>query len=181
MKVVVHKGLISTKLIDSWDTHASTIQPVEGKISVGNVLDTDTRNCEVRWITFAGQSNLYKSIATEILPIVDAESLTFRTETYRALEIQHTTYNKDGHYIRHSDIDLKTTGNNSVQRKISMVVQLSDPTDYEGGNLIIEDQVASREKGTIILFPPYMVHGVTKVLSGIRKSLAIWVYGPAWR
>ena len=71
-------------------------------------------------------------------------------------------------------------------RKLSFVVQLSDPDDYEGGNLQLMDEgdktyFAPREKGTIIIFDSRTKHRVTKVKKGIRKSIVGWVSGPRWR
>ena len=67
-------------------------------------------------------------------------------------------------------------------RKISIVVQLSDPLEYEGGELQISDggtnRVCEKTKGTIIIFPSYLLHRVTPVTKGTRRSLVLWVTGP---
>ena len=79
------------------------------------------------------------------------------------------------HHSWHQDIgpdELST-------RKISITVQLSDNSEYEGGDLKfwlggknLEDNslFAQRGKGTVILFPSYLYHAVTPVTKGIRKS-----------
>jgi PKHD-type hydroxylase len=66
-------------------------------------------------------------------------------------------------------------------RKISLVVQMSDPEDYEGGSLelntggpIVEP---TKTKGSVIIFPSYLLHRVTPVTSGLRKSLVLWAGG----
>ena len=73
-------------------------------------------------------------------------------------------------------------------RKLSFTIQLSDPDDYEGGNVILLDEggstkkfVAPRKKGTIILFDSRTPHCVNKVKKGVRKSIVGWVVGPRWR
>ena len=71
-------------------------------------------------------------------------------------------------------------------RKLSFVLQLSDPNDYEGGNLQLLNEagktyIAPRKRGTIILFDSRTQHRVIKVRSGVRKSLVGWTVGPRWK
>lgn len=94
-------------------------------------------------------------------------------------------YSVGGHYIFHHDIDWKKP---TTQRKLSVVVQLTDPEEYEGGELEFEEvnhdektKQLIRQKGTVIVFPSYMRHRVTPVTKGERKSLVTWIEGPAWR
>ncbi|WP_299006958.1 hypothetical protein [uncultured Tenacibaculum sp.] len=37
-----------------------------------------------------------------------------------------------------------------------------------------------REKGTIIVFPSFMMHCVTPITKGVRKSIVGWVAGPPY-
>ena len=70
-------------------------------------------------------------------------------------------------------------------------MQLSDPSDYEGGDLMIARPYANKwveetaqsvkERGTIIVFPSFYTHKVTPVTKGVRRSLVAWVEGPPWR
>lgn len=71
-------------------------------------------------------------------------------------------------------------------RKLSGTVQLSDPTEYEGGNLILcpegpEPQYANKAKGGVILFRSHILHEVTPVTKGTRYSLVAWVNGTMLR
>ena len=71
-------------------------------------------------------------------------------------------------------------------RKLSFTLQLSDPDEYEGGNVqLIDDSgksyIAPRQRGTIILFDSRTQHRVIKVKKGVRKSIVGWVLGPRWR
>ena len=71
-------------------------------------------------------------------------------------------------------------------RKLSFSLQLSDPDDYEGGNVQLLDDnnkiyVAPRQRGSIILFDSRTKHRVLKVTKGVRKSIVGWVVGPRWK
>lgn len=56
-------------------------------------------------------------------------------------------------------------------RKFNLIVQLSDSTEYEGGDLHVIKHHATREIGSAIFFPAHYPHYVTKVTSGTRYSL----------
>ena len=108
-------------------------------------------------------------------------------------------HSKDqGHYDWHRDFywHLKTA--ELHQRKLTVIIQLSDPSDYDGGDFEIQlddkysaesggDEWAKLEKhwprarGTIIVFPSWMKHRVTPVTRGLRLSLTSWATGPKFR
>lgn len=96
--------------------------------------------------------------------------------------IQYTEYREGGgHYDYHLDIG---AGSASL-RKLSLVVQLSDPADYEGGTFEIlrgtNPEPLPKNKGAVLVFPSYLMHRVTPVTKGLRKSLVIWVGGSHYR
>lgn len=85
-----------------------------------------------------------------------------------------------GHYDWHVDAGPGT----SSTRKISLTIQLTDPDKYTGCDLEVIDHggqiKATREQGSINLFPSYMPHRVTPIETGVRFALVIWIHGP-WR
>jgi PKHD-type hydroxylase len=119
--------------------------------------------------------------------------------------MQYTKYEKGEFYGWHNDAGLATqykpvsVGNRveglaqdylnekiEMVRKLSFVLQLSAPEDYEGGNLQLLDEsgksyIAPRKRGTVILFDSRTQHRVLKVRSGVRKSLVGWTVGPRWK
>ncbi len=86
-----------------------------------------------------------------------------------------------GHYDWHIDLGSQRF----ARRKISVVIQLSDPDDYDGGDLELQfaqaPQKIPRGKGFACLFPSYTIHRVTPVTRGVRRSLVIWVSGEPFR
>lgn len=106
-------------------------------------------------------------------------------------DMQFTTYTSEdqGFYDWHMDsmgdsVD-KHGVDKSLPRKFSVSLQLSDPSEYEGGDLLIRTgkgfDTAPKAKGTVVAFPSFILHKVTPVTSGIRKSLVVWVTGPAFK
>jgi PKHD-type hydroxylase len=90
-----------------------------------------------------------------------------------------------GEYKKHHDV-FWMNNDPKYHRKISAVVQLTDPSTYEGGNFeVFADQKPNAEElrtqGTAIFIPSFLNHQATQVTSGVRYSLACWFDGPKWR
>jgi|TARA_A100000172_G_C2987023_1_gene91445 PKHD-type hydroxylase len=95
--------------------------------------------------------------------------------------LQFTNYKAPSDkYGKHVDRAL-----NILVRKLSLSIQLTDPKDYEGGELILyEDENGlemSKEQGTLILFPSFIMHEVKPVTKGERNSLVSWVTGKQFK
>ncbi|MGB0935101.1 MAG: 2OG-Fe(II) oxygenase [Alphaproteobacteria bacterium] len=94
--------------------------------------------------------------------------------------IQYTEYHSDqqGYYDWH--IDTVWTDERPSHRKLSVSIQLSDSSDYEGGQLEFERKPEKdiRKRGTAVIFPSFVRHRVTPVTAGKRHSLVAWFEGP---
>lgn len=67
-------------------------------------------------------------------------------------------------------------------RKLSLTLQLSNPADYKGGELIIYncnsgDYTCPKSQGSIVVFDSRWVHEVLPVKSGTRYSMVKWIHG----
>jgi PKHD-type hydroxylase len=97
--------------------------------------------------------------------------------------IQIGKYKKHGHYNWH--LDCRAPNENNVQRKISISIQLNDPSEYKGGKLefkcIPDDQQPKMQQGSIVVFPSFVEHRVTPITSGIRYSAVSWMNGQAFK
>jgi PKHD-type hydroxylase len=110
-------------------------------------------------------------------------SIFYRFDLYGFMEdMQYTVYASGGdHYDWHIDAGSRTT----CPRKLSLSLQLSDPSEYEGGKLEFMNgkdvKVADRDRGLVVAFPAYRLHRVTPVTKGLRKSIVVWTTGPQFR
>jgi PKHD-type hydroxylase len=97
-------------------------------------------------------------------------------------DFQYTIYhdNEGGHYDWHMDLNP-----GPMPRKLSLSLQLTDPSEYEGCDLQFfgsrQLEVAPRLRGAVIVFPSYTLHRVTPITRGTRKSLVVWANGPRFR
>ena len=147
-----------------------------GQDDSGKVTDT-VRKSTVRWMKNAPQW-IYERLM-ECVNEANETMWQFNLNAARE-DIQYTEYHPvGGHYDWHMDCGHGI----QKQRKISITVQLND--DYEGGGLEIHrgqnPQQALKKKGTVVVFPSYMLHRVTPVTKGVRNSLVLWIGGDHYR
>ena len=170
----------------------------------GNAINKDKRNSYNAWIPtthwvggflwhYVQRANRENFLYD--LRCIDAESMQYT----RYAEGQYYHWHNDSglasHYKPISNGDRKETDkqqqdfmneNTELVRKLSFTLQLSDPDDYEGGNVQLLDEtgksyIAPRQRGCIILFDSRTQHRVLKVTKGTRKSIVGWVVGPRWK
>jgi hypothetical protein len=65
-----------------------------------------------------------------------------------------------------------------IDRKLTLVVQLSDDCDYKSGDLYVEGNIMTRKKGSVIIFPSAYKHKVSNLGFGERWVLISWGWGP---
>ena len=169
---------------------------------IGNSVDLQIRNSGNTWIEtshwIGGWLWYYVSKMNRenfLYDIVDIDGGT----------LQYTHYNEGQFYKWHQDADLDSyhkpqinhsSFDNRAQeeviqageyiRKLSFTLQLSDPTDYRGGEVEFLDNASKRflapkQRGTMIVFDSRVRHRVRKIKSGTRKSIVGWVVGPRWK
>lgn len=155
--------------------------PKEGAVLSGNRLDKEYRDSIVSWIPVNNQTRwIYQTLTS---CIIDVNQSFFELDLTKIEKLQFTSYyaNKDGNgfYDKHVDSCFGFLPDN---RKLSFVLQLSDPNDYEGGELRLyngRDPISvKKEKGLITFFHSFVLHECTPVTSGNRHTLVGWVHGP---
>jgi PKHD-type hydroxylase len=117
-------------------------------------------------------------------------------------QAQFTKYGLNEHYGWHCDSYSEPyqdvpQGMIGKIRKLSVTVSLTDPENYEGGDLEFDfrnnhdydftktdnKEICKKAKvrGSIIVFPSFVWHRVTPVTSGTRYSMVMWNLGAPWR
>jgi len=185
--------------------------PATGKPSLE--ASKGIRNSGVAWID---GSNWVAGFIWYYIMKANHENFRYDIEGIDSNELQYTEYQKGEYYDWHIDDDINrclindrllTSSDNHGEnlailageyvRKLSFTIQLSDPEDYEGGELefkvnnygsnkrgdfnLEESFFAPNRKGTMIIFDSRTEHRVNVVKSGVRKSLVGWIVGPRWK
>ena len=109
----------------------------------------------------------------------------FRLDLTGYDSMQFTEYNgKDSHYDWHVDSSYgNLTLNNFGVRKLSLSILVSD--EFSGGEFKIDELARDKtgalplDKGDAVLFPSTIPHKVCPIQTGCRRSIVIWVSGPA--
>lgn len=170
---------------------ALTLPVQEAKIGYGGqeiVSNLEYRRSKLRWIPrFDGR--FFGLFGNMQLLFQEGNRNAFGFDLSMFHEIQFTEYHAtdQGKYDWHHDTIW--TGHTLQRRKLSMVIQLSNSEDYEGGNFEmyrddcdqVPDAQAIRQRGTVIMIPSFLRHRVTPVTKGLRYSLVSWHEGPCFR
>ena len=176
---------------------------------IGRHKDKNKRNSENAWIN---TNHWIAGFLWHYVNKANRENFLYDLTNIDGENLQYTKYSEGQYYNWHNDAGISNyykpqyvanSGNSDedsdnlqvtdflktsceLVRKLSFTLQLSDPDEYEGGNVqLIDDSrksnIAPRQRGTIILFDSRTQHRVIKVKKGVRKSIVGWVLGPRWR
>ena len=139
------------------------------------------RKSDIKWLPFDSK---WEWVIDRIMnQVIEANDAIWNFDLKSIIDnIQYTEYDgKGGHYDWHMDIGPGPISH----RKVSIVVQLSDPSEYVGGDLELKpgctDLVIPRGKGNVVIFPSFLLHRVVPLVSGNRKSLVLWVGGDHYK
>lgn len=163
-----------------WIDNLKELYPYETATVIGGDDVKDVRKSKVKWMPIDDKSHwVYDKIRQFVVEANDVWKFNLNSVIDA---IQYTEYHDDGgHYGWHMDIGPHPINH----RKISITIQLSDPEDYEGGELELWTgsgiEKVEKHKGCVILFPSYMLHRITPVTKGTRRSLVLWVGGSTFR
>jgi PKHD-type hydroxylase len=153
--------------------------PKQRGTTVGNdteEVESTYRLSEISWVDENPETYwIYKRIS-EYAKIANEAMWNFDIWGYQD-SLQYTKYyGNGGHYDWHADL-----GPGISNRKLSCVLQLSTPEEYDGGDLQMNPggNIMSVPKGlgTLCFFPSFLLHRVTPLNSGTRKTLVTWLCG----
>jgi PKHD-type hydroxylase len=160
--------------------HANQYEKRMSGINVNAELDKVIRDSKTVWIYPNEDTRwMYDRISNIVISLNDTY---FKFDIFGMVEgFQFTEYNAPtGHYGSHTDCIL-----NGIIRKLSIVIQLSDPDDYKGGelelNLSGKPDAMIKDQGTLIMFPSFVLHQVKPITKGTRYSLVGWITGKPFK
>lgn len=136
-----------------------------------------------------GRIDEYSSVRNLLEKIVNqmvfAGNEYYECQLKKFEQVQYTEYSENMFYRWH--VDAVANPEDPLRRDLSASLILNRKHEYTGGslqviqpdcisidNVLTPRDIEDQEQGTLIVFPSSMIHQVTKVTSGIRKSLVIW-------
>lgn len=125
----------------------------------------------------------YKSIGAILTAVgIDANQQRWKFDIVKANQCEFLHYpSGGGRYKGHIDTFLTNDIENLVEcRKLTVLAFLND--NFKGGRFFLQSGsdkfYPPQEKGTILVFPSFLLHGVEDVEEGDRYSVVTWLVGP---
>lgn len=147
-----------------------------------NIVNPEIRRSKVAWLKNNDEASWIYDKLGFIARRLNGQYFNF--DMYGFVEdLQYTVYDgsEQGFYDWHMD----QGPNTDAPRKISLVIQLSSPDEYEGGDLELlfsgEPMKTTKELGILYAFPSWIMHRVTPVTKGTRRTMVVWLSGPRFR
>ena len=157
------------------------------------------RKSDLVWLN---ETWIYKEIHPYVLQANKNAGWNFEWD--RSESCQFTKYKLNQYYDWHCDSwdkpyerKDKNSPENGKIRKLSMTCQLTDGSEYKGGELEFDfrnydphmrDELSHIRKateilpkGSIIVFPSFVWHRVKPVTKGVRYSLVVWHLGAPFK
>ncbi len=167
---------ISKKDCDEFIDKYKDSEFTEGKIEKSNYPELDYRNNKIRWIT---ESNnlLVRALWSYTLELNC--HFNFILNGYEAVQL--AKYDKNCFYGWHTDT---IRNEDKPIRKLTAMIQLSKPEDYEGGKFQLfngmreSEEPPIQDQGSILVFDSTEWHRATELTEGVRYSLTMWANGP---
>jgi len=147
--------------------------------SAGGEINLDIRKSKIKFIP---ASTWIGALCYYFISLANEDNFNYDIKYFDGDGIQYTSYSEGEYYNWHNDSSKPDP--NGIIRKLSFTLQLSDPSEYEGGEVQILSSATNelitipKERGVITVFDSSLRHRVKKIKSGCRKSLVGWVMGP---
>jgi hypothetical protein len=115
---------------------------------------------------------------------VNSDAWRFELTGFPADDMPWLARQKKGNYSE-EDWQVDIGAGCTSSRKLSFILQLSDPSSYDGGDVILHnmntDAAGFRKQGTLIVFPSYWLHRTSPVTRGTRHFISGWIHGHSFR
>lgn len=157
--------------------------PLEkGTLLNGEPVDENIRKCDV---VFFGRNENNFWIFDKINSMINSVNDNFyNMDLFGYQDIQYTKYNSSGgKYVSHLDINTGTN-NAYLTRKLSISILLNNT--FLGGDFFINlgeynKHIIKMNAGDYVVFPSFLLHGVSEITTGERESLVVWTLGPKFK
>lgn len=139
----------------------------------GSSINSDSRSGRVYFTSPQESKNIYQILQSTVIESYHNFNFNF----FNISSIQYAYYGTNDHFDWHNDV-IRVPGFD-MYRSFTMSVNITPPEQYTGGELLVKHEKhiieLSKEPGSFIIFPSFLTHKASKVLSGIRESIVVWV------
>ena len=180
-----YKDVFTSEELNKLENLAEKLHMEDAKVGGdGNdsgIVSDKIRQTNIGWVRVSDENNWIYQKLTDIVKM--ANDNWFKFDLRHIESLQFTEYKENMFYGKHIDTMYQSIG--LYPRKLSFTLQLTDPSEYEGGDVLLHNSddpfPIKKERGIITFFPSYTLHEVKPVTKGIRRCLVGWVHGPNWK
>jgi len=178
-------GLFSEPELDAIVRYGDSLALEKAELSAGGAGYDSIRETLVAWVERNPQTEFFHRRLEEAVLALNARF--FRFDLSGLASFQYALYGgpQGGHFEWHKDYGRDPSDPGREPRKLTLSLQLSDPADYDGCELQVRGghqiDTAPKARGTLVAFPANVLHQVTPISRGVRRSLVIWAVGPEFR
>jgi PKHD-type hydroxylase len=185
---IVHlDNIFTNKELDSIVNYCETYEVHESTVGTDRIKKQSTRQSDIKFHNIDQHNHWIFERLLDSAESINQQFYNFELSGFNYF--QYTTYNNIGsHYDFHVDImygNRITHWSEVMPKKLSFSLILSDPKDYTGGDFEImvdkDPTIIEQPKGRLLAFPSFILHKVSPIISGSRKSLVFWVLGPKFK
>ena len=169
--------LSKQQVLDIRDNLDHSTAWIDGKKSAGSQAQSIKNNLQIDI-----HSEIYQHIAPFILTALKQQAMVQSAALPRHyLMPKLNCYQDSGNYGNHVDnaVQYSSETGQPIRTDVSITVFLSEPEEYEGGELVVEDNYGTHEvklnAGDAILYPATSLHRVEPVTSGKRIAAFTWI------
>jgi hypothetical protein len=181
MKSFISQGVLSSREVDIlykdikvYRQNTVTAQVTNSKAIGGDGYDPNARECQIHLVDynkFPATAQILQSL------LIENYRSIYKDLDYSAVsDFQYVSYKKGDFFKKHQDV----VTFEKVARVLTMSINISDDSEYVGGDLLIYDgdkvvERCRRERGSFVIFPAFIHHEATLVTRGHREAIVTWL------
>lgn len=149
--------------------------------------EPSVRITDIAWLVPNHENDWVHNRISQVVGRVNCDYFQLDLDGFDGFQFSHYESNVKAHYDWHIDAH-EEPPNPAEHRKLSISVMLSDPSEYEGGELLLnargnpdKSERPAMKKGDMVLFYSFVPHCVTPVTKGVRNTLVTWACGSKFR
>jgi PKHD-type hydroxylase len=181
--LVAWQGLFDSAELDAIARLGDGLALEKAELSGGGARNI--RATKVAWFPRNTETEaLYRRMENAVLQM---NKRFFRFDLSGLALFQYALYGgpEGGYFDWHKDYGRDSSYPGQEPRKLTLSLQLSAPSDYQGCELQVragnQIDTAPKTRGALVAFPANVLHQVTPITAGIRRALVVWAVGPEFR
>ncbi len=175
--LIIIDDLLDAEAVAHFRQHLTNADWIDGRVTSGSLSGLVKSNEQVDDACPTG-----RALRAQLLRAVNSHPRVISAALpHRIYPPRFNRYRDGGHFGIHVDGSLMRYGDDPelLRTDVSATVFLSEPDEYDGGELTIETdfgaQAVKLSAGSMVLYPSSSLHRVTPVIRGARNAAFFWI------